>query len=277
MKTLNQPFCILMLVFCIVFSGCKTAKDTGKISLKKKSSHELINKLWENQLSFKWMSAKLSTKAVISNKRTDVSIKLRLRKDSAIWMSISPALGIEIARVLITKDTIRYLNRLEKSYYAGSFEYFRNHTPIDINFTILQSLLTGSAKGIMDKPKANDYSVFKASVQKGTYQLKKTNKKKDKKGRENKSHPDDFGNKIWLSPITYKLVKSELHTHKTNKKVISTYENFMDIDGQLVPQNATINMKGEETIKVTFDYYKIIINEPLNLPYTVPAKYSKNE
>ncbi len=276
MKTLNRPF-ILLLVFFIVSSGCKTAKDIEKTSLKKKSPQELLTKFWKNQVVFESMSAKLSTKAVISNKRVDVSIKLRMKKDSAIWMSVSPALGIEIARVLITKDTIRYLNRLEKSYYIGSFDFFRNHTPIDINLASLQSILTGGANGIMEKPESADYSTFKSAVQKGTYQLKKTNKKKDKKGRDNKSHAEDFGNKIWLNPINYKLVKSELHTQKTNKKVISTYENFTEINGQLIPQKTSITMKGEESISVTFDFYKIILNEPLNMPYTIPSKYVRDE
>lgn len=277
MKIHNSHFGILFLVFFIVLLGCKTAKEVDKSPLKKKSSKELLYKLNDNKFSFDWMSAKISTKAVISNKRTEVSIKLRMRKDSAIWMSVSPALGIEIARVLITRDTIKYLNRLEKTFYEGPFDYFRTHTPIDLNFTILQSLLTGSAKGILEKTEDDGYSLFKSNIHKGTYQLKKTQKKKDKKGKEDKLYAGDFGNKIWLDPNTFKLIKSEIHAQKTNKKVVSHYENFVAIDEQLIPHKASISMKGEENITITFDFYKVVINKPLNMPYTIPEKYVRNE
>ena len=129
----------------------------------------------------------------------------------------------------------------------------------------------------MEKTEDDDYSLFKSTLHKGYYQLKKTKKKKDKKGKEDKFYSDDFGNKIWLNPNTFKLVKSEIHANKTNKKVVSTYENFVTIDDQLIPHKASISMKGEESITITFDFYKVIINKPLNMPYTIPEKYVRNE
>jgi len=277
MKIPNGHYGITFIVFLILLLGCKSPKEAEKTIIRKKSVQELLTKLNDNQFSFDWLSAKLSTKAVIANKKMEVSIKLRLRKDSAIWMSVSPALGIEIARVLISRDSIKYINRLDKTFYIGPYDFFKNHTPVDLNFNILQSILTGSSKEIIEKSKDDNYTQLKSSVNKGKHQLKKTQKRKDKKGKEDKMFSDDYGNKIWLDPSTFKLVKSELHAKKTNKKLVSNYENFMPVDEQMFPHKIIINIKGEESIAITFDFYKVIINKPLNMPYTIPEKYVRNE
>ena len=39
-------------------------------------------------------------------------------RDSAIWLSISPLLGIEAVRVLLTKDSVKALDRLNNIYYS---------------------------------------------------------------------------------------------------------------------------------------------------------------
>jgi hypothetical protein len=46
-----------------------------------------------------------------------------MKKDSLIWISVNGALGIEGMRVLIDKDSVRILNKLDKEYQVRSLEY----------------------------------------------------------------------------------------------------------------------------------------------------------
>jgi hypothetical protein len=48
-------------------------------------------------------------------KNYDVNATMRMYKDSAIWLSANAVLGIEAMRVLITKDSVKLLNKLDKT------------------------------------------------------------------------------------------------------------------------------------------------------------------
>ena len=54
------------------------------------------------------------------NKEDNVEFKanVRINRDSAIWMSISPALGIEIARVLVLNDSLKLLSKIPDNKFA---------------------------------------------------------------------------------------------------------------------------------------------------------------
>ncbi|HAR20844.1 MAG TPA: DUF4292 domain-containing protein, partial [Cytophagales bacterium] len=41
-------------------------------------------------------------------------LTIRIRKDSVIWISVNPALGIEVVRALITKDSIFVIDKIHK-------------------------------------------------------------------------------------------------------------------------------------------------------------------
>jgi len=73
-----------------------------------------------------------------------VSAKLVMKKDEAIWMSAG-LLGFEGVRVLITKDSVKILNKLQKEYTATSLAYIQEKIGLPADFATLQDLLIGNA------------------------------------------------------------------------------------------------------------------------------------
>jgi len=67
-----------------------------------------------------------------------------LKKDSVMWISIIAALGIEGFRVLITPDSVKVINKLDKTVQLRSVEYLREVANIPLNFAELQDLLIGN-------------------------------------------------------------------------------------------------------------------------------------
>ena len=74
---------------------------------------------------------------------TPVSANLRIRKDSVIWLSISALLGIEVARIQITPDSLKLMNRINKTYWTGDFEDVENTYGIPANYEQLEGVLVG--------------------------------------------------------------------------------------------------------------------------------------
>lgn len=265
----SLAICVL-LSFCI---GCKTTHVAKKAAVNIKSPEALLEKLEQNQFDFEWFGAKLSAKTTIEGRKIDVTLKLRIRKDSAIWMSVSPALGIEMARVLITQDSVKFINRFEKAYHAGPISYLSYLAPVEMDLLVLQSILLGNAASIMEKKEGDTFEFFRASANKGHFLLKKTEKKTPRITASGTKLEPESGNKVWLDPVNFKIVKSEINGNKSTKKIITSYSDFKIIGEILFGHKIELTIKGDEPVTVSAQYSKVVLNEALKLPYSVPAKY----
>ena len=117
---------LLFIITVVVLSSCKTQRTIIKAPLKEEGPDYLVKKLDENEFRFDWFSAKFSASYAFNKKETDFSGQVRIRKDSVIWVSISPAMGIEMVRVMITNDSVWYINRWDKTYFKGDFTVVNN-------------------------------------------------------------------------------------------------------------------------------------------------------
>lgn len=99
--------------------------------------------------------------------KTEFTASIRMRKDSAIWLSVSPALGLEVARVLITRDSIRVIDRLNGEYYSKDYRYFTTYTSMPVTYDLLQDLISGV-------PLFLDSQTFEATRSDSVYRLVST-------------------------------------------------------------------------------------------------------
>ncbi|NVO30206.1 DUF4292 domain-containing protein [Hymenobacter lapidiphilus] len=90
-------------------------------------------------LDFQFMTAK--GKAQFGDQTANVN--LRMRKDSAIWLSAS-LLGIEGGRLYITRDSVQVIDKLRREYYSGDFAYLSQRLNVPVTFDMLQALLLGN-------------------------------------------------------------------------------------------------------------------------------------
>jgi len=77
-------------------------------------------------------------------KNYDVNASIRMYRDSAIWISANAVLGIEAMRVLVTKDSVKMLDKLNKVYTARSIDYIQEVTSLPLDLYTLQELIIGN-------------------------------------------------------------------------------------------------------------------------------------
>ncbi|MEO5646994.1 MAG: DUF4292 domain-containing protein [Chitinophagaceae bacterium] len=106
----------------------------------------VMKSLLGRKIGFKTFSAKIKVDYEDSKgKQPDVNAFVRMHKDSIIWISVNASfLSIEAFRVLIKKDSIFILNKLEKIYEKHSLEYLQKIANIPLDFTTLQDLILGN-------------------------------------------------------------------------------------------------------------------------------------
>ncbi len=271
---------LVALFLLTMFWGCKTSQkvisDTPtiqnqNIAQKDLEPDSLYFKLKENELKFNTLSVKFSAKAIINKKETSVSGLLRIQADSLIWVSITPALGIEAVRVLIVDDTIKILNRLDGSCTIASFAYLSEITKQEMDFDMLQALILGNDFSYYDNTK------FTASVEKQGYKLNTLNRRKLKRAaRKNETMNSIPYQYMIMDFANYKIKETNLESvNENNYKFSATYQDFVEIEKQLVPTKLTMQAEAAaDKFQLRANYSKIQINpEPIGFPFRIPDSY----
>ena len=273
-RTISQyQLPLLALVLFVMFlSSCGSTRTTMKAPLKEAGAHYLIEQLTKNEIEFEWFSAKYSAEQVYNKKKTSFKGQIRIAYDSLIWISISPALGIEMARLLLSTDTVKMINRFKKTYFVSDFGYIQEILNQALDFDMLQAFLTG-----------NDFSFyengrFKATVDNNEYKLMTIGRGKLKKYvKENEEGNIIPIQNIWLNAETYKITRVVIkEIIDENRKFEATYSEFKALGDQLFPSSIMFDIESYDnkiTIKVNFT--KVVINEALRFPFKIPEKYER--
>jgi hypothetical protein len=254
-----------------VFTSCKSTRRVVKKPLKEYGADYLFEKLKENQFRFEYLIAKFSLDLIIDNKKNSLNGQLRIRKDSAIWISLSPALGIEMARILITNDSVKFMNRLKKTYFVGDNSFVKDFLNSNVDFDVLQSLILGNDLTYYDDGKfhasydSKEYHLVTA----GRHKLKKYVKTADDASRI-------FIQNIYLNPETFKITRMKIkETVEESRKLEADYSDFREVDGQLFPGTIFYKLSADTPIDVKLQYSRITTDKPTKFPFKIPSKYSR--
>lgn len=266
----NQAIFIVLAAIIVSLSACKSKRGIIKSPIKEEGPEYLFAKLKEKELKFKTFEAKFSVE--YKQKRTyhDFKGQVRIVKDSVIWLSFNQDLGIEIARVMITEDTVKFLDRFNKQYLISDYTFINNFLNTNIDFGILQSIILGNDFEYYDIVK------FKASVDGPHYRLSTTGRSKLKKYVRNADDSERvFLQDTWLDPETFKIIMVKLkELTKDSKKLTAAYSDFEVVDTQLFPNETKYLIEADDEISVKVKYNRITLNKDLRFPFNIPSKYT---
>src|ERR1700749_4641762 len=132
--------CLLAIVSCKakkqVIAARKTV-DTNATSVNPVISK--INSIKANQVNYNTFSGKAKTKLNLNGSTNDVTLNIRIARDQKIWVSITAIAGIEVARALITPDSILIVNKLQGLYIRKPFSYIYTDASTKVDYKSLES------------------------------------------------------------------------------------------------------------------------------------------
>ena len=261
---------LLSLFLAVFFYSCKVQeKENVKIKVKPRSSKFLVKKLLANEFQFNTISAKAAV-SFDDGKKISFKTHLRIRKDSAIWMSITPLLGIEMARVLITKDTVKFMNRKDNEYFIGDFDYINDLFGADLDYQMLEAFLIGNS---LDFEKNNKIHA-RVDRKKDMYFLSTEKKRKIRKEiKKEKDKLKKQAQALWLNPNNFKITELLLSSPHNKRTLTGTYANYQEIASQLIPYELHFTLKSKTNSKIDINYNKFSIGKSLTFPFKIPKKY----
>jgi hypothetical protein len=267
------PLTLILGIFLTMnfLSSCKTTRSVIKEPIKEEGADYLFTKLKENELKFEWFEAKFNLDFVLDKKKTSFRGQVRMRKDSAIWVSFSPALGIEMARLLITNDSIFYLNRINKVYFIGDYNSVNQRFGTNLDYDVLQSILLGNDLTFYEEGK------FRVSYDSKEYHLVTAGRSKLKKYVKTKEDATRvYIQNIFLDPQTFKITKMKIkELAQDNNKLDAFYSDFKELDGQLFPHHLNFDIAATSPVIVDIYYSRIDLVSPQRLPFKVSSKYER--
>lgn len=247
----------------------------------KKQQVRTLDKLSKNELRFENFTAKSKVSYIDKNQRITLNVSIRIRHDSVIWISASIPPGFEVARMMITTDSVFILDKFNKNYYATDFSFLskklsalsgfalgENPGGLGISYDLLQDLILGNmpfykSSGQNKLIKEADHYLVRQKYDR--YIIDNYINKKNRKLEKLKVHIEDSG---FSESLHNNIIELEYKDFKKLRKYDFAYSNTLKLfyEHNKSVYNLTLELK----------YKKVNITEKhLNFPFKVSSKYKK--
>lgn len=269
------------ICFLVGANSCKTPKNVvapvaADIKpMVNKSVQELQDKLDSATFNLEYVNAKAAVVLINDSNEVSFNISYRSKKDSVIWISVSPLLGIEVARLMITPDSVKMLDKIHNKYEATSFESINKMLQMKVNFEIVQALLYGNFFAYKKNENRFNSVYLEDSLGSQFYILSSLNKKKLKRSLEEKDLNKPVIQDVYVNDTTYRINRVQVEDQRINKILNTEYGDFRLTDGGLFPFKSKTNITADKNIEIRIEYGKVAKAESLDFPFNIPNNYER--
>jgi len=234
----------------VVLLGCKrelspVRADEGKFGIE--------------PFEFTYLTSKAKFKYEDGEQKIAVTANFRIKKDSAIWISLSPGLGIEAARILVDRVSVRVLDKINKAYMVYDYATLSKQYGVEVTFQLAQAVVLGNV--LFEPEKRRD-----VEDDKRFYYFTKEDR--------------GFGIVHYIGKNSRKLERLHAYQLQSNNSIVVNYTDFHPLGDQRaahkVRAKVTFDDKTKEEAIIDIEHSKLLPqNEPLTFPFNVPDKYTK--
>jgi hypothetical protein len=251
----------LLIICCVlIIVGCK-AKKQAIVERKAVDSAELnaantrskLNAIIKNQASFNSFSGKAKAKLSINGNSNDVTLTIRIAKGQKIWVSITAIAGIEVARALITPDSLLVINRLQGVYLRKPFSYIYRYSNKEIDYNSLEAIFVGNAMPQLLNENA------KLQTDKLTITLQ--------------GNLEDLLYHLIVG-LDMRVTQTDLKDQAGDMSLTVTNSQFIQSGSRIVPSQIDIGSTAKRNkIVAGLHYSKVDFDLPLEYPFSIPSRY----
>jgi len=257
----------VILFSTIIFVSCGTTRKTqtskppvdSQLGRPKVDSLETMSSVLNNMnnLEYATFSGKIDA-SYKDNKGKDYSfdVKLNMKRDELIWLSVTGPLGIEVARGMITHDSVKILNKLEKSYLTTSISYLQDKLGLPLDLPTMQDLLIGNPvfidKASSSYVKEGDNIVISSQTR---YFKNLTN--------------------LLMPGYLPELSQLEDVDAERNRSAELSYADYKAQDDKQFSQTRKIKVNYKTNIELDLKFKSYTFNGQISNPFSVPSGYKR--
>lgn len=214
-----------------------------------------LNEIRKRQANFTTFSGKAKTRLDINGNSNDVTLNIRIQKGEKIWVSVTAIAGIEVARAMITPDSLLLINKLQGLYLRKPFRYIYTYTSKQIDYHSLEALLVGNAIPQL---------------------LNEDSKMEADSGRVILSgNLQELVYKLILEP-DMKVSHTELADQVGGQSLAVDNTIFIEAENRVLPSQINMSSTAKsKKIQVNLHYIKADFDLPLEYPFSIPSRYAE--
>jgi hypothetical protein len=262
----------LIFLFSVVFwlISCRSTKQISTVVAKKDSAVVVINpaesdsaksvratlaKIKGKQIVFTTFSSKVKVDySDDKNRRFDFNAFVRMKKDSAIWISIIAALNIEAYRVMITPDSLVILDKINRTIQRKPLLYLQEITKVPFDYHTLEDLIIGN-------PIYLDKTIVAYADQGEKLSLSTVG--------------EAFKHILTVSKSDLSVLFSKLDDVDVTRSRTAnlSYAEYKMSGSWLFPEARNISLSEKTKLDVLLDFKQVEFEKPLSFPFSIPKNY----
>lgn len=296
---MRPRYLLLGLVAVLLLSACRSRKPVagevvGHRDLHPRSPAELLGVLLDSSVARpRYFSAKADVTLETQGSKRSFKAQVRVVRDSAAWFSITPALGIEVARAMITPDSLKIMDKLHDQYWAGDTGQAKARFGVQPSLTLLQDAFLGLPIGLDSTEK------YRSGREDGMYTLALKERRRfiraaedlapgdtlpgDRDMRERRlertlrraERKDPMVYKYWIDPDSLFVERVLISELAHDQQADVRYMQRKTVEDRSIPTAITLSLSAPgQAASGTLLLDRIQLHGPLNLPFRIPDKFT---
>lgn len=285
----------LTLLAILSFFACKSGRPLPIVGreLPPRSPERLVERLLEHRTdTIRYYSARASISVKLPDGGRSFKAQVRSVQDSALWMSAIPALGIEVARILITADSLKVLDKLADQYFLGDTALAKAKFGLQPDLALLQRALLGIPIGLDPEEK------YRSDREDGQYVLTSRERRRFIRAAEDINPGDTLGGRdmgerrlertlrraeerdavvtrYWIDPDSYHVTRVQITDLARDQIADVRYDLRGGADiGQLPTQISITLSEPGRMATGSLELSRINLAGPVEMPFRVPEKFT---
>ena len=246
------------IVLTLLFLGCKSTKivQSSETLDSKMSVKQIVKNHNKLQSKFNTLQGRLKVEYIQGDRSETHTLTLRMENDKTIWVNAF----LNMVRVKITPDRVRFYNKLDNTYFDGDYALISEFSGADLQFKNLQNLLLGEAIFNL-KPKE-----FTKTTHPNSYML-------------TPKQPNALFDLLYLINPTYFKLDAQLLSQSLKQNVLKIqYQSYQKVDGLVLPENMAITATNtNEQTTLNLNIKSVSLDQPLRFPFNIPKGFKAIE
>jgi hypothetical protein len=228
---------------------------------------EIIDRVHENHTSFNTFSARFLANTKLKDSDYVFNGSLRIVKDSAIYISATFSIFGEVARVVITPDSLKFLNRYERVFFVGEIGHLNKLIGADVDYQMLEALLMG-----------NDFVHFSHKNTLVTNDKNNFVVTSNARTPINNPFAKPLENRMWVDKERFRINQNIFMDEADNRMIRTTYKNFRTVQGQTIPIDfEMLFSEPSNSLFVSLELSRVALDSPVSISFSVPQGYMPME
>lgn len=245
---------VFIFMAALAMAACGSQKrvvETPNGTVEMLSSKKALKKIAQKPDAAQWVRIKSNVSVTQNGSTQKGGAEIRMCQDSIMWAEISdPIIGLKVIRAFAMADTVAMMNKIDRTYFAGSYAKVEQKLGTSIAFPLIFNVFQGA--------------LFVQDVDLETIETHYTIKGEDANGNLMIAE---------MEPFHFDVVHQKYRSKTDMIDVI--YSDYREIDGYRYPFNIKVEVSGREQLKADFSVKTLETGGPWKTPFKVSSKYDR--